>query len=232
MYWIALCRFARPLSRPLGCRRSGLSLALAWALLTLSSGLVQAAPIVTPGQLVYQVKPNESFTVEVLFDAELGLPGIQPWPDGLFSVGWQMSFDSTKAMVDSLTVAPELDYFGFLPGANTSVGPGQVEAEGNIDQIAFTPYFGSLLATIDLTNTAMRGDSYTLQLALKQHFPTEQLFLDGNGVVLDDILLFGSARVFVIPEPSSLIGLVLGGLTVLGLGARRRRLGCRVRPNC
>lgn len=184
---------------------------------------VGAAPIVTTDQPVYTVKPNQAFTVEVLIDAELGLPGIQTLEAGLFSNGWQMTFDATKATVDLLTVEPALDFFAFLPGANTDVGPGFVEAEGNIDQIANQPYFGARLATIELTNLAPRGEMYFLQLALKQHFPTEQLFLDGDGVVLDSRLLFGSAKVIVIPEPASLVlaGLALLGLAAVAIGRRR-----------
>jgi hypothetical protein len=175
-------------------------------------------------QSVYQVAPGETFAIQVLIDGELGTPEADPVSAGLFSYGWQVTFDSTKATVDNVDVPDALDFFAFAPGASIVTDPGLIAAEGNVDQVAFDPYEGSLLATITLVNTAPVPEEYLLTLSLAPHFPGEELFLDGKGIVLDDNLVFGTARVIVaIPEPASGALLGLGGLGALILGRRVAR---------
>jgi len=177
-------------------------------------------------QPVYSVLVGQTFDVEVRLDADEAAPGFQGLPAGLFSNGWQMTVNSSNASVDALLVPPELDFFGFAPGANTFVGPGEGRAEGNVDQIANIPYPGSLLGTITLTNLAPVFATYPLTLNLFRHFPTEDIFLDGNGVGLDDTIQFGSALVMVVvPEPGSL------AMAILAIGTFILVRHARVHPD-
>lgn len=184
-----------------------------------------AGPIVTFDQAVYVVRPGEAFNPEILIDGEVGLIGVQPVPNGLFSFGLQMTFPAADATANGVAVVPALNFFGFAAGASTVVGSGHIDAEGNIDQVGLLlPYTGSSLATAMLQNNAPVGSVYFLQLALHPHFPTEQLFLDGAGNVLDSTMVFGSARVVVIPEPSALCLAALGACAIMFRLRRVRRL--------
>ncbi len=172
---------------------------------------------------IYQVAPGEVFDVQVLIDGDISTPVAESLANGLFSYGWQLTFDSSKATVDGVTVPAALDFFAFAPGASLTADPGLAGAEGNVDQITLTPYQDSLLATITLQNLALVPDTYDLTLSLAPHFPTEQLFLDGQGNVLDDTLVFGTARVIVaVPEPAG-VGLAVIGVSGAGLSIRRAR---------
>lgn len=195
------------------------------ALLALICGMPSAllAQGVVFDRTIYQVAPGETFDVQVLIDGDLGTAFPDPLDSGLFSYGWQMEFDAAKASIDSVTVPAELDFFGFVPGATIVADPGLAAAEGNIDQVTLTPYEGSLLATITLTNLAPAPDEYSLTLSLAPHFPTEQLFLDGDGNVLDDALVFGVARVVVaVPEPSAFMIAACGALGLVVFRVRKR----------
>jgi hypothetical protein len=192
------------------------------ALLAFSASPAFADPGVLFDRSVYQVAPGESFDVQVLLDGDISTPVADAVANGLFSYGWQMQFDGAKASVDGLAVPAELDFFGFAAGASVATGPGLAAAEGNIDQLAFTPYPDSLLATVTLKNLALAPDTYDLTLSLAPHFPTEQLFVDGAGNVLDDTLVLGTAKVVVaVPEPSSFT--LAAGLGAIALVAARRR---------
>ncbi len=183
-------------------------------------------------QDVYIVTPSmPSFDVGVVIDGDDIAPGLQPVTNGLFSYGWQFTFDQTKATVDNIAVVPDLNFFDFNPGAQTSIGPGLGGARGNID-LSGPAYGGTSLATVSMTNLATAPDSYLLTLAIDPIFPTEQVYVDGAGNVLDPQMLFGTALVIirddnggpgdnVIPEPS--VGAAMGLWIVSLLGCRRRR---------
>lgn len=191
-------------TRALGLSRRATAVFLVVALLAGGlSDVVLASPALILDQASYTVLPGQFFDVTVLVDGDLGQPGIQPLTNGLFSYGWELSFPATKAAANKVTVVPELDFWGFPPGASIEIIAGIARAEGNVDLNTAEPYTGAQLATVNLQNFGSPGDSYLLQLALAPHFPTEQLFLDGQGNVLDDLIYFGSARVFVIPEPAT-----------------------------
>ena len=178
--------------------------------LLLTSRTAVAEPGLLFDQSIYQAAPGETFEVQVLIDGDVATAAADAVANGLFSYGWQFEFDSAKASVDGLLVPAELNYFGFAAGASVTTGPGLAAAEGNIDQVAFTPYQDSLLATVTLKNL-VRPDSYDLTLSLAPHFPTEQLFVDGQGNVLDDTIVLGTAKVLVaVPEP--------GTITLAGIG--------------
>lgn len=196
--------------------------------LLLTSRTAVAEPGVLFDQSIYQVAPGESFDVQVLIDGDVATAAADAVANGLFSYGWQFEFDSAKASVEGLVVPAELNYFGFAAGASVTTGPGLAAAEGNIDQVAFTPYQDSLLATVTLKNLAIAPDSYDLTLSLAPHFPTEQLFVDGQGNVLDDTIVLGTAKVLVaVPEPGTItlagIGLGVAALCRARIGRNARR---------
>jgi hypothetical protein len=172
---------------------------------------------------VYQVAPGETFDIQVLLDGDLSTPEADALASGLFSYSWQMTFESANASVDTILVPPELDYFAFLDGASIKTFADVAAVEGNINQVTLEPYEGSLLATISLTNLAPVPTEYDLTLSLAPHLPKEQLFLDGEGNVLDDDLFFGAARVVVaIPEPGT-VTLALVSACAAGFVCWRKR---------
>ncbi|MDZ4779225.1 MAG: PEP-CTERM sorting domain-containing protein [Planctomycetia bacterium] len=198
-------------------------------LMTIVGALLLApqAAVAEPGllfdQSIYQVAPGESFDVQVLIDGDVATAAADAVANGLVSYGWQFDFDGAKASVDGLVVPAELNYFAFAAGASITSGPGLAGAEGNIDQVTFTPYQDSLLATVTLKNLALAPDSYDLTLSLAPHFPTEQLFVDGQGNVLDDTIVLGTAKVLVaVPEPGTI---TLAGIGVCIAATCRARLG-------
>ncbi len=206
--------------------RRFLGLMTLFGALLLASRTAMAEPGVLFDQSIYQVAPGETFDVQVLIDGDVATAAADAVANGLFSYGWQFEFDSAKASVDGLVVPAELNYFGFAAGASVTTGPGLAAAEGNIDQVAFTPYQDSLLATVTLKNLALAPDSYDLTLSLAPHFPTEQLFVDGQGNVLDDTIVLGTAKVLVaVPEPGTitLAGVGVAALCRVRLGRNARR---------
>ncbi|MAE63771.1 MAG: hypothetical protein CMJ18_05820 [Phycisphaeraceae bacterium] len=164
-------------------------------------------------------QPGEPFDVDVVFDGDDGTPGLQPLPEGLHSYSWEISVDPAKASVDGITVEPDLDFLGFAAGARITLGSGTGEAKGNTDQVAFIPYAGTDFATVSLTNLATEPDSYVLSLSIARDFPSEDVFIDGNGAVRDSEINFGTALV-IVPEPATL-GLI--ALLAHLVGARRAR---------
>lgn len=88
-------------------------------------------------------------------------------------------------------------------------------AKGTVDPSVLPPkgYTDSLLATFVLTDLSTKvGGSYPLQLELFRTLgATESVFVTAGGEQLDARLVFGSAMVDVIPEPS-LVALVVLGL--------------------
>jgi hypothetical protein len=159
---------------------------------------------------------GETFDVQVLIDADARTEEIEPVPRGLFSFGTQITFDATKAQVSgpgALATVAELNQFGFVAGAFTDVDAGLAAGKGNIDQMQnpLVPYPGALLMTVTMTNLAAPVDQYPLQLDFFRTLGVnESLFLDGEGNVLDEEIIFEPALVRVVPEPSALIGLVIG----------------------
>jgi len=77
-----------------------------------------------------------AFEVKVVIDGDEDTPDVQPAPDGLFSYGWDLTFNAVKATADTVTVEPQLDFLGFAPGAQVTTGPGAARAKGTIEQVA------------------------------------------------------------------------------------------------
>jgi hypothetical protein len=152
----------------------------------------------------YQVTgPNTTVPIKIVLDAESATPAIDKLAAGLFSFGVRVGFDATRARlsgVGDISAVPELNFFGFAPGALESTGAGFGAVKGNINSLAspLAPYQGSVLADLSLTNLATGPSTYPLQLGLFNTLgASEQIFLDGSGQALDGQITFGTARVVV-----------------------------------
>lgn len=172
---------------------------------------------------------DEVFAVNLLIDADPNTDEPNPLPEELFSFGTRMTFDATKAEIDqptSVTLPNELDHFGFANGGFVEITAGSVGGKGNVDQTAnpLVNYSDVELMSIQVTNKAAPTDSYLLELELFRTLgPTEQLFVDGSGAVRDEEIVFGTARVRVVPEPTGTAGSLIS--VFLGIyGLRRRKV--------
>ncbi len=190
----------------------------------------QAGLTVRFDQDVYTVNgPGEQIFAQILIDGDSSIDGIQPVPNGLFSVGVKMSFNNVQADVGAVTdvmIPPEMDFFGFSASALVSiVPPGEVAFHANVDQFnsPLEPYNGSLLATVTITNLASAIDSYPLSLDFSRDLGiNEDFFVNGDGTTLDPEITFVPSLVMVIPEPSSLAQMSLVSLVLLASVCGRR----------
>lgn len=170
--------------------------------------------------------PGDAFTADIIIvDLDNGTANESGIDGGLSSFGTQATFDAAKAKVDStsdiVTVA-DLSFFGLAGGAFEQVGPGLAATKGNIDPNVFpqVPYGGLLLATITFENLASGPTVYPLALDFFNTLgPTEQIFVNGNGVSLDGVITFAPSRVRVVPEPSGILPFLV---FVVGFAGRRR----------
>lgn len=214
----------------MNARRSTCAIVVAAGWLWLGVAVSRAAPyLVHFDQDLYVVNaPGDTFVARILIDADSATPRDEPVPNGLFSFGVRSTFDSAKAQVASpaeVDPVPPLDFFGFGPGAFEQVAAGLAGVKGNIDQFGnpLQPYGGTLLAEVTFTNLASAVDNYPLDLDFFRTVgPNEQLFLDGQGIVLDPGVMFRGARVLVVPEPQSGL-LAIVAIGSLAVGFRRAR---------
>lgn len=162
---------------------------------------------------VYVVSgPGEAIEAHVLIDTNLATPQRDdPVRGGLFSQALRVDFSGAKAQFTGpgdVTVPPALDYFGFSPNSFRDMTANFAGVKGNIDQLAnpLVPYGSSFLATFRITNLASGPDSYPLMLDFFRTVgPNEQMFLSGDGTVLDPEIMFIPSRVIVLPEPASIV---------------------------
>jgi hypothetical protein len=180
--------------------------------LAISSVFAQATEeqiVVRFDQSTYQVAPNGIVSVGIV---------ITPPASGLFSYGVRLNLPPGKAAAtssDSIEVPSPLDFNGvFGPGALRTVDAagGGVKGTVNIDPLV-EAYRNALIATFNLENrVGTVGASYPLTLDLFRTLgPAESIFVDGLGNTLDQRIVFGTAMVTVVPEPSlmALLGLPL-----------------------
>jgi len=170
-------------------------------------------------QLNYRVEPlASSFRVSVVLAP---IPGA-----GIVSYGITLKFDSDAFELGrpGLEIPAGLNFNGFAgPGALSDSGPGFISVKGTVDLLgqAIVRYDAPLVVSIILApKNAVPGE--TSVLSLEPYFtagPEESLFIDGDGRVLDRDLIFGSATVEFVPEPSTRALLGLGAAL---LCARRR----------
>lgn len=143
---------------------------------------------------VYSVSAGQSLEVRVLIDYETHTP------QSLFSYGMRMTASpQTGVSVTGIEVPPELD-FNLLTGtAAKDLSPGVWSVTGHVS-IAALPssyYTGSLLATY--TVQFSEPGTYTLGLDLNRTAgPSEEVFIDGDGVTLDgELTPMGTTQVVV-----------------------------------
>lgn len=175
---------------------------------------------------VYFVLPGQSFIpVGVVID---------PAPaSGLFSYGVTLKFNPALTSIagsSAVKVVPPLNFDGVRgSGANIEIAPGSASVKGSVDTSlpAGTSYSGSLIGVFEIKNQAPAGSTYSLELSLNRTLgPSESVFVDGKGRVLDSTITFGTAQVvFQVPEPG-VLGLV--GLGALGVLFSVSREGWRV----
>jgi hypothetical protein len=174
----------------------------------------------------YEVTPGEAFDIRVHLDADDGLPGDQKLAYGLFSYGVKLEFDPDKlALVGpaAIQVPDALNFNGFSAGAAQQIGDGFAGVKGNIDQLGFEPYEESLIASFR-ARAISAGEVYEVKLAPHRTLgPSEQLFVDGAGQVLDAQMQFATTQILAVPEPS-MVWMFLAGLGVLSYSAYRKRL--------
>lgn len=164
---------------------------------------------------VYQIQPGQTFTARVLMEPQS--------LSGLFSYAILVQMDATKARVNGpfgIAVPEDLEFNGVVgAGAFREVGEGYAGVKGTVDffGLPLSVYQGSLLASFAITDLSSAPGEYLLTLrGFNTLGPTEQLFVAGDGQVLDDFITYRGATVQVVPEPAPLaLLLVSGGL--LGL---------------
>ena len=179
------------------------------------SGFVQADVIVHFDKDEYNIQPGDDFQVQVLLDADDAQPGTQALPNGLFSMGIQVTFASEKANVAdiSVIVLPDpINGDGVGGDAFKEVGTGFARAAGAVALSAPDFYRDSLLATITISD--LNVGPYPYELSLSSYYGAGKTdFMDGSGADLDGVVSFGSAM--VTPEPITLSLMALGGLALL-----------------
>jgi hypothetical protein len=159
---------------------------------------------------IYQIQPGQTFVARVL---------MQPQSlSGLFSYAILVQMDALKARVSGpfgISVPDDLEFNGVVgAGAYREVGEGFAGVKGTVDffGLPLTFYQGSLLAAFEITDQSRTLGEYPLNLrGFNTLGPTEQLFVDGGGQVLDNLITFRGATVQVVPEPTPLALLLLGG---------------------
>ncbi len=136
------------------------------------------------------VQPGSTHKLQFVIDGNVATPALEPVTNDLFSVGVKVTFDPAKVAVNSVTVAPALDYFGFGAGAQVVFGVDFVGIKGNVDLTAPSFYSGNLLMTLEITD--LGGETpFTLTPSLYQPLgPSEQVIIDGLGTVLDGTVVF------------------------------------------
>lgn len=143
-------------------------------------------------------------------------------PVALFSYGVRVVYLAELggvANASAIFVPSELDFNGVLgPGAYKEVGSGFGAVKGTVDFFAnpIQYYAGSVLATFQVACPKVGEYDLALQL-FRTLGPTEAVFVTAEGLVLDDVLSLGTAKVKVIPETGSAVLLGLGLLVLRGV---------------
>lgn len=185
-----------------------------------SQVVAEMLPSVQFSQSSYIIPTATSrFQVDVVIDADRTRPGLQPLPAGLTSFGLSLVFNPLEGRVlatTDLAVVAAMDFGAFGGPAEKYITLTTASAK------AFVPltdpaYGGSSLMSFFVTGVS--SQPYTISLGLFQQGPGDAAFVDGDGIELDGLLTFGSARVSVIPEPVTPFVV----LCVAPLVARRRR---------
>lgn len=183
-------------------RRSAAVIAVALLVAGTLASPVSGGMILRFDKDVYRTPAGEDLMLQIILDADGDEPGDQSPENGLFSCGIRVLFESKHAEASdesAISPQPELDFFGFGPGALTESGTGFAAQKGNIDLNSggLSPYEGTTLGQIRLNTLAASGTSFTLHLEIWKAFPTEDVFIDGKGMILDPLIEAETADVVV-----------------------------------
>lgn len=140
----------------------------------------------------YVINPGQEFEVQVLIDP---VP-----PEGLFSFGVLLGFPQTNAVVigaSSIQPVTILSHDG--PRGSSPVvgfGPGFAAAKGSADLFDERRPSSTNALLVTFLVRDQRAGAYSLSLTnFNTLGPSEQIFVDGAGGVLDPLLTFGRATV-------------------------------------
>lgn len=162
---------------------------------------------------------TDRFRVDVKIDADRTTLEIDPIPGGLTSFGVKLVFNPLAGRVlsiDDIAVTPAMDHGPLGGPAERFVGLTSASTKAFVGLVD-PAYTGADLVSFYVTGNS--AEPYVLSLGLFEQGENDAAFVDGNGVELDELLTFGSARVQVIPEPA--MGL-LGGVGAVMVLRRRR----------
>ncbi len=176
--------------------------------------LAQGA-LVSFAQTEYTVGVGQSLPLDVMIGFEQGDSATD-----LFSFGIRVVPDpGTPFVLEGIDVVADLNFFRFSGGsALIDPDPGILGAKGSVVDLQ-SPYAGAVLATYRMHFTT--PGSYPASLTFFNTLgPTEQIFVGGNGNVLDPEIRFGTTIIIVIPEPGAV---TLLALMSLGIAMRRTR---------
>lgn len=176
---------------------------------------------------------RQTAQVHVLLDADDSTPEDQVLPHGLFAMAFQVNFDPTKVQValDRTGLPSALDDDGTGRPPTIEIGSDFLRVRAALKSTIFDPEFfkgedmngRQVMRLATLTVTGLDLGDLNLSLGLFKRGPTDQVFIDGSGEVLDGNFSFRSASVQVNPIPEPLTGAVLA---VGGLACLFRRTAC------
>ncbi len=179
---------------------------LALAILIFGSSGVYAESLVGFGQPLYEVQVGQPFKIQILFDAEASTPGIQLLPEGLFTMGCHVGFDTGAFQLsglETIEIPSLLNNNGLGDPAFKELNGSGLGFAGAVSFGHWESYTDPLLATITLTPTT-QGD-FTFSLSEYFTSANKANFVDFTGQTLDAEMLFGTTTVRAVPEPSTLL---------------------------
>ena len=152
-----------------------------------------------------------------------------PVASGLFSYGVRLVFDAQAGglITESGIIAPApLNFNGVQgSGAFKVIDEGFAGVKGTVDVFADPQVYFTETEFVVFDMRFSKEGEYVLDLdTFRTLGPTESIFVTGDGAVLDDMISFGTATVTVVPEPGTVVLLILGACA-LRLGRRRRAPG-------
>jgi hypothetical protein len=141
----------------------------------------------------YVIFPGETVSLEVR------LVRLVTESEDLFSYGVRLTHGAAGTLsVIGITVPAPLDFYFF--GAGALIDLDLIGAKGNIDVADVnTPYADELIVTFDLSFDTLGEFELGLDF-FNTNGPNEEIFLDGDGNVIDDTISFGATTVRVVDE--------------------------------
>lgn len=158
-----------------------------------------------------------TFDVVITHDASDGIP------DDLFSFGTILLPEpGTPVTLHAIEAVTELDFFGVAgPPAHQDLGAFGIKGTIDALDLAANPYPGSRLATYTMSFSSPGAFDIGLDF-FNTLGPTEQIFIAGDGTVLDPYITFVPASFTVIPEPAAMASVALALLACWRILSRKR----------